>query len=110
MNVPGWWDATLLALAAWRLFHLLAYDDILDRPRRYITRLAPTWRQEGDSTGEKYREKLGDFLTCPYCAGWWIALGWWIAWQLWPHGTLIAAVPFALSAGVIGAHKLLSSD
>ena len=30
MNVPGWWDATLLALAAWRLFHLLAYDDIID--------------------------------------------------------------------------------
>lgn len=110
MNVPNWWEAVLLALAAWRLFHLVAYDDILDRPRRYITRLAPSWKQEGDATGEKYREKLGDFLTCPFCLGWWIALVWWLFWLQWPHGTLVAATPFVLSAGVIGAHKLLAAD
>ncbi len=109
-HVPGWWDATLLALAAWRLFHLIAFDDILDKPRRYITRLNSGWRQEGDATGENYREGLANFLTCPFCMGWWIAIGWWLCWLEWPHGTLVATVPFALSAGVIGAQRLLSSE
>ena len=39
MSVPGWYELLLLSLAAWRVFHLLAEDDILDRPRRYVTRL-----------------------------------------------------------------------
>lgn len=86
----------LLTLAAWRTFQLISADDILDRPRRYVTaRLNETWN---------------DFIDCPYCAGFWIAVAWWGAWQIWPHGTLVVAVPFAFSAGVIGAHKVLSSD
>ena len=110
MNVPNWWSATLLALAAWRLFHLLAHDDILDTPRRYVLRLNKTWKQEGDATGEKYREKWALFLVCPYCAGFWIALAWWAAWQVWPHATLVAASVFAINAGVIGAQRVLSSE
>ncbi len=110
MSVPGWWEATLLALAAWRVFHLLAHDDILDTPRRRILRLSEGWQREGDATGENYREKWALFLTCPYCAGFWIALAWWGAWQIWPHGTLIAATPFVLNAGVIAAQRVLSSE
>jgi hypothetical protein len=110
VSFPNWWETTVLALAAWRLFHLIAFDDVLDRPRRYVTRLNKTWKNEGDATGERYREKLAGFLTCSFCMGWWIALVWWAAWLIWPHGTLVAAVPFALSAGVIGAQRLLSSE
>lgn len=110
MNVPNWWSATLLALAAWRLFHLIAHDDILDRPRRWALRLSPTWKKEGDATGEKYREKWAAFITCPYCAGFWIALAWWGAWQVWGHGTLVAASVFAINAGVIAAQRVLSSE
>lgn len=110
MSVPDWWAATLLALAAWRTFHLLAHDDILDTPRRRILRLSKTWKQEGDATGDRYREKWALFLTCPFCAGFWIALAWWGAWQAWPHGTLVAATPFVINAGVIGAQRLLSSE
>ncbi len=110
MKVPDWWDATLLALAAWRLFHLVAFDDILDRPRRYVTRLNKTWKQEGDSTGEQYREGLAAFLTCPYCLGFYVGLSWWGAWQICPNGTLVAATVFALNAAVIGAQRLLSSE
>lgn len=110
MSVPGWWDAVLLGLAAWRVFHLVAFDDILDRPRRYVTRLAPGWRQDGDATGDDYRDKLAGFIVCPFCLGFWTAVVWWAAWQLWPHATLVAATPFALSAVVVGAQRLLSSE
>lgn len=110
MTVPGWYATLLLAAAAWRVFHLVAFDDLLDRPRRYVTRLNRSWRQEGDATGEQYREGLANFLTCPYCLGFWVGLAWWGAWQAWPHGTLVAAVPFAINAVLIGAQRLLSSE
>ena len=77
MSVPDWWEAALLGFAAWRIFHLLAYDDILDRPRRYVTRLVPTWEKEGDATGDRYREGLGGFIECPFCLGFWVALAHW---------------------------------
>ena len=83
-------------MAAWRTFQLIAADDILNVPRRYVTaRLSEYWQ---------------DFIECPYCAGWWIALGWWGAWQAWGDSTLIAATPFLLSSLVIGAHKILASE
>ena len=76
-----------------------------------LDRLAQgTWRQEGDSTGEGYREKWALFLVCPFCAGFWIALAWWGAWLVWPHATLIAATPFVINAGVIAAQRILSSE
>ena len=110
MKTPDWYGIVLLALAAWRTFHLIAHDDILDKPRRRLLRLSKTWQQEGDATGPDYREKWAAFITCPYCAGFWIALAWWGAWQMWGHGTLVAAVPFAINAGVIGAQRVLSSE
>jgi hypothetical protein len=95
VNIPAPWEAILLSLAAWRVFQLLAEDDLLETPRRYVTdRISEYWE---------------DFLTCPYCAGFWIAVVWWGAWQLWGDSTLIVATPWALSAGVIAAAKVLSS-
>lgn len=99
-NIPSWWQFLLLALAAYRIFRLLAEDTLLDRPRRALLKLDPNWQEDGDYTGERYREKWGLFLTCPYCAGFWIALLWWLAWLLWPHATVLLAVPAALSAVV----------
>lgn len=109
MSVPDWWEALLLALAAWRMWYLVAEDDLTERPRRYVTRLDPRWEKEGDPTGDEYRVALGNFLGCPYCLGAWLALAWWGAWQIWPQETLVTATPFVLSALVVGAHKYLSS-
>ena len=39
MDVPDWWEAIILAIASWRVFQLIAYDDIFDQPRRYLTKL-----------------------------------------------------------------------
>ena len=89
MQVPDWYALLLLALASYRTWKLLAEDTILDAPREYVC---------------KRIGKMRPFLTCPWCAGFWIVLAWWGAWQAWPHGTLIAATVMALSAlvGVLG--------
>ena len=79
---PSPWAFALFALAAFRVWRLLAEDTLLD-PLRY--RLV--------------RGKLAEFVSCPYCLGAWVAVGWWAAWYwLSSHWTLVVAVPFALSA------------
>jgi hypothetical protein len=110
MSIPYWWDALLLTVAAWRLFHLLAFDDILDKPRRHVTRLSPNWKNEGDATGEHYRAALANFIVCPYCLGFWVAAAVWGLWLAFPTETEFAAVPLAFNAGLIGAQRLLSSE
>lgn len=96
MSVPDWWAAALLVAAAWRTFQLLSADDILSTPRGWVE----------DRLSEKWR----DFLSCPYCFGFWVALGWWAAWQIWAHGTLVVAGALLLSTGVIALAKVLSFD
>ena len=99
----------VVALAAWRTWHLLALDDILDRPRRYVTRLGD-WREDGDTVPADYRQGIAEFLECPYCFGAWIACAWVVAWAVWPEGTWWAALPFAVSAAVIAVAHWLSSE
>ena len=91
MSVPSWYELLLFALAAYRLWRLLAWDEITEPARLWITRY---------SQGPKkpYRATLGTFIQCGFCLGFWVALAWWGAWQAWPHATLIAAAPFAISA------------
>lgn len=110
MDVPSWYELTLLALAAWRVFQLLAYDDIAEGLRRYVTRVPKSWDGESPITAKSYRETFALFIQCPYCAGFWIALVWWVAWLIFPTETLFVAVPLALSAGLIAAARILSSD
>ena len=93
--IPNWYPLVLLALAAYRVWRLLAHDTILDPLRHRLIRA---------------ESKQEEFLQCPYCAGFWVALVWWAAWQIWPHGTLVAASVFAINAGVIGAQRVLSSE
>jgi hypothetical protein len=100
----------LLALAAFRTWRLLAEDDLLDRPRRYVTRLGSGWEKDGDPVPAGYRIGLGKFVACPWCLGFWLALAWWAAWQAWPHATEVAAVPLALSALVPVVERLTSAE
>jgi len=104
-NIPSWWEFLLLGLAAWRIFRLLAEDEILNRPRRWVLNLDPDWK-EGEDPNDDYRFEWGTFLTCPYCAGFWISLAWWGAWLIWPHATVLVAVPLAINAVVIAGAKL----
>ena len=70
--IPWWWFA-ILSLSAYRVFRLLAEDTILDRPRRWLLRLGDWEEDSGEDPPENYRFEWGIFLTCPYCAGFWIS-------------------------------------
>ncbi len=82
----GPWQFALVALAAWRTFHLLAYDTILN-----------VWRRDYFFDNHPAIES---FVQCPFCLGFWVALAWVAAFWLEPHWTLIVAIPFAVSAAV----------
>lgn len=95
MTLPNWYELVLLALATYRTFRLIADDVIFDRPRIWLV----------GKLGKPFEE----WATCPWCAGFWLSLLWWIAFELWPHGTPIAAVPFAISA-LVGVVAYFTSD
>lgn len=109
--VPGWWEFALLAAAAFRLWKLLAEDTILDRPRKWALGLPRSFDPERDdvSTFRGYRDKLATFITCPWCAGFWIVLLLYVLWLLLPTATLAVSVPLALSA-TVGLTAALAAD
>lgn len=90
-HTPNWWQTLLLALAAFRLWRLIAFDVVTERLRRRMITRQRLFADPGNAA---------EFVQCPWCLGFWIALAWWAAWLAWPHGTLIAAAPFAISAAV----------
>jgi hypothetical protein len=90
--VPDWWTVALLALAAFRVFHLLAFDTILDSIRHRLV---------------KAESPQEEFLQCPWCTGFWVTLAWFLASEAWPHGSLVVAAPFAISAvlALVASHS-----
>lgn len=104
--IPGPWQFVLLALASWRLWRLLAQDDLLPLLSLRNRVVGAVWSPAA-GVWLFDRPVLAHFLQCAFCSGWWIALGWWGAWSAEPHWALVVAVPFALSA-VVGlvAHRL----
>jgi hypothetical protein len=106
MIEASWWTLVLLGLAAYRIYRLLAMDTLLDTPRAWLVGLGG-WK-EGQPVPRGYRHRIAEFLVCAWCLGFWLSLAWWGAWQQWPHGTLVAAAPFAISA-VVGLLAQLDS-
>jgi hypothetical protein len=101
--IPSFLTLTLLVLAAYRTWKLIAEDTILDRPRKALI----AWVDQsgrGGTAAHRRAMYVALFIECPWCAGFWISLAWWGAWQAWPHGTLVAAGPMAISAivGILG--------
>lgn len=96
----SWVFEPLLALAAFRVWRLVAEDDLTDRPRRWLLRLGDQWREDGDPVPDDYRAGLAAFLVCPWCLGFWLAAGWWLAWLATDEWATGLAVPFAMSAAV----------
>lgn len=109
-DVPGVWAFLLLALAAFRVYRLIAEDTILDWPRRRLLRLGNEWMQEGDHVPDEFREKWSLFITCPWCLGFWLSVAAWLAWLWQPRWTLILATPFAISAVVALVAKNLDKE
>jgi hypothetical protein len=82
-QVPGlaefrlsWLDLTMLALAAYRLGRLIAYDVVMEPFRRPFARTVPDGTGAGESVearGTGARRAIGQLISCPICAGTWIA-------------------------------------
>ena len=112
--VPDWWEYVLLVLSTYSLFHLLAEDTILDGPRRKLLRIADTWERdavpgsEADYEGDDYRLEWGLFLTCPWCAGFWIGVVVYAAWLIFGDWTLVALTPFAFRPLVAAQHRFFT--
>lgn len=98
--IPSPWEFALLFGAAYRVFRLVAEDTILDRPRAWLLGV-PGWLPTGGETPPAgFRPKLATFLTCPWCAGFWISVGAWLFWLAAGDWALLAATPLAGSAAV----------
>ncbi len=87
-----WWPFILLGLAAYRTWHLLAQDSITESFRNLLEDL--------------FTDGVRRFVECCWCLGFWFSIAWWACWEVWPHGTMWVAAPFALSAvvGLVASH------
>lgn len=117
-HVPGAWPSILLALGVFRLVRLIGWDDITTRLRARVTgisdhdygtaaEIVDAAEAKGldpwDVTGlpiSRRRFYAARLLRCPWCVGFWLSGAVWVAWLAAPTATLVAAVPFALSASV----------
>jgi len=102
--VPNWWWFLLLSLASYRVWRLLAEDSILDGIRRRLLRLGDWTEEDGEANlPEEYHDKIADFVSCPYCFGFWIsggALALYSAIIDWPGWLEFFIAWFAISAVV----------
>lgn len=105
--VPEPYALILLALASFRVWRLLAWDTILGPYREWLI-----GRSDGGSrpliVGRRYRQTLDEFAHCPWCLGFWVTVAWWVAWLCTDY-TLVAAVPWAISALVGAASGILTA-
>ena len=89
-TIPDWWAFAILALAVFRIYRLIAEDDIADRPREWaLGKLA-----------EERLTKLDKLIVCPWCLGFHVSWVLWLFWLWQPEWTVGLCIPFALSAVV----------
>lgn len=102
--IPSPWQFVLLALAVYRLWRFCAEDDmpVLVRWRNSIVGAelnAGVWTFR--------RPTIAHGIQCPWCLGAWLAITATACWWLSPHWTIVACLPFAVSAAVgVAGHFL----
>ena len=105
--IPSPWEFVLLTLAVYRLCRLIGWDTITRRPRDWAigASLSPLKPYDPDNPEQTCirsvkRARLEEFLTCPFCLGFWLSLVAYVAWRLTPRETLVISSVLALSAAV----------
>ena len=101
--IPAALPLTVLALAAFRAWRILAVDLILAGPRARL--VGARGGVSGPLTFS--RPRFEEWLSCVWCSGAWVALGVYGCWLAEPRWTLYAAVPLAISAVVGFGQSLL---
>lgn len=96
-----WPECVLLSLATHRLSRLVTLDQVTSPFRAPFTRFED-YASEGEVTetarGTGFKQVIGDLVTCPYCAGVWVATGLRLGRAFAPRLTNLAAEVLALSA------------
>lgn len=92
----------VIALGAYRLFRLVAWDFVLQGPRDRLlgkeTRVSASTTNSITDVIESFRRpRLEKFLRCPWCCGFWCCVILWGAHLAWPRPTLIVATVLASS-------------
>lgn len=98
--IPPIYQFILLTLVAYRVWRLIAEDDILERPRRWFLRLPRDWDGDERTIPKRYRNEWALFLICPWCAGAWVSLGVYIGWLLTEGSTPDSASDVAVGIGI----------
>ncbi|MEP7355980.1 MAG: DUF1360 domain-containing protein [Anaerolineales bacterium] len=101
-------DVALLAMATYRLGRLVAFDQVLEPVRAPVAETVPDPSGAGEVVvprGKGARQALGELITCPICAGTWIAAGLVYALHLFPSPTRL----FLLINSTMGSVELLNA-
>jgi hypothetical protein len=101
-------DLALLGVSTYRLGRLAAYDKVLEPYRQPFAKTVPDETGAGDTVeprGQGARRALGELISCPICAGTWIAAGLVYALHLAPGATRV----FMTIMGSIGIGELLNA-
>lgn len=101
-------DFVMLGLATFRLGRVVAFDKVSEPLRAPFTKTVPDESGAGDTVvpaGRGPREVLGELISCPICAGTWIAAGLVYGMQILPGPTrlLIAIMSATGLAEILNA-------
>lgn len=96
-------DFVMLGLATFRMGRLIAYDRVAEPLRAPFTKTIPDESGAGETVvaaGRGPREVIGELLSCPICAGTWVATGLVYGLQFFPTPTrllitIMSAIGFA---------------
>lgn len=98
-------DLLLLGFATYRGGHLAAYDKVMHPLRAPFTETRPDASGTGKAVvpkGEGARRALGELISCPICAGTWIAAGL-------TYGLIIAPGPTRVFMTILAATGIAES-
>ena len=101
-------DLALLGFATFRLGRLVAYDRVAEPLRFPFTETVPDVSGAGESVearGTGVRQSLGQLISCPICAGTWIAAGLVYGLHSLPNPTRV----FLAIMGTAGVAELLNA-
>lgn len=102
--IPSGLEFLILSLAAFRVFRIISQDDM---PVMVRWRNAFVGAELEAGVWAFRHPTLAHFIGCAWCLGFWIALAISAAWWLAPHWTIVACLPFAVSAAVgVAGHFL----
>lgn len=102
------WDWTLLGISTFRMGRLISYDEVIEPLRQPVARNVPHESGPGETVrprGSGAQRVFGELVSCPICAGTWIAAGLTYALHLIPGPTRV----FMTMMSATGVAEVLNS-